>query len=121
MPTSWLNLLPLSLLSFSLGFSTLAVKPAAAQAALPAQVTLSSGWQLQDVAKVPDSGDKVSSASFSPKGWYAATVPGTVLTSLVNDKVYPDPTLRREQSPRKHSGKPLPHLLLVSQRHPDSR
>jgi hypothetical protein len=70
-----------------------------AQPALPAPVTLSSGWQLQDIVKVPDSGEKISASSFSPKGWYAATVPGTVLTSLVNDKVYPDPTYGENNRP----------------------
>ena len=28
---------------------------------------------------------------FHPQGWYVATVPGTVLTTLVNDGVYPEP------------------------------
>jgi hypothetical protein len=54
-------------------------------------VELASGWQLQDIAKVSESGAQVSSGAFKPDGWYAATVPGTVLTSLVNDKVYPEP------------------------------
>jgi hypothetical protein len=62
-----------------------------AQSAPPAPVTVSSGWQLQDVVKIHDSADKISSAAYQPKEWYTATVPGTVLTSLVNDKVYPDP------------------------------
>jgi hypothetical protein len=71
----------------------------AAPATQPAPVTLSSGWELQDVAKVPEPGDKVSAPRFSTKGWYAATVPGTVLTSLVNDKVYPDPTYGENNRP----------------------
>ena len=50
---------------------------------------LGSGWQLQDVAKVPEGAAKVSSAEFETAGWYAATVPGTVLTTLVNNHVYP--------------------------------
>ncbi len=52
---------------------------------------LDSGWQLQDVASVPDSGATISSPGFQPIGWNKATVPGTVLTSLVNDGVYPEP------------------------------
>ena len=51
---------------------------------------VSSGWQLQDAAKVSQSGDTVSLPTFTPQNWYAATVPGTVLTSLVNDGVYPE-------------------------------
>jgi hypothetical protein len=48
-------------------------------------------WQMQDVAKVTDAGAIVSTAAFHPQGWYAATVPGTVLTTLVNNGVYPEP------------------------------
>lgn len=59
--------------------------------ALPAHLELSSGWQLQDAAKVSQAASVVSSQGFQPQGWYAATVPGTVLTSLVNDRVYPEP------------------------------
>ena len=60
--------------------------------ALPATVEIGSGWKLQDSAKVTDAGSAISGAGYAAQGWYAATVPGTVLTSLVNDKVYPEPT-----------------------------
>ena len=50
-----------------------------------------SGWEMQDVAKVTEPGAVVSSGSFKAVGWYRATVPGTVLTTLVNNKVYPEP------------------------------
>jgi len=59
---------------------------------VPASIELNSGWQLQDSAKVSDAGAAVSSKSYQPAGWLAATVPGTVLTSMVNDRVYPEPT-----------------------------
>ncbi len=58
---------------------------------LPQPIQLDSGWMLQDAAVVGQGGDIVSSASYQPAGWHGATVPGTVLTSLVNDGVYPDP------------------------------
>jgi beta-mannosidase len=48
-------------------------------------------WQMQDSAKVQAEGPLVSTAAFQPKDWYAATVPGTVLTTLVNNRVYPEP------------------------------
>ena len=64
---------------------------AAAADTTPQPVTLASGWQLQDVAKVPETGAQVASAGFDASGWYAATVPGTVLTTLVNNHVYPEP------------------------------
>jgi beta-mannosidase len=54
-------------------------------------VTLSSGWELQDIGKATESGEVISSAAFAPAKWFKATVPGTVLTSLVNDGVYPEP------------------------------
>ena len=67
--------------------------PAAARAySLPTDsVELDGSWQLQDAAKVPQTGAEIASASFNTAGWYAATVPGTVLTSLVNDHIYPEP------------------------------
>jgi mannosylglycoprotein endo-beta-mannosidase len=49
------------------------------------------GWSMQDVAKVSGAGTDVSSAAFKADGWYKATVPGTVLTTLVDNKVYPEP------------------------------
>ncbi|MGC1463430.1 MAG: sugar-binding domain-containing protein [Terracidiphilus sp.] len=70
-----------------------------AQSALPAQVVLASGWQLQDVAKTPQPGAEVSSAGFEAAGWYAATVPGTVLTTLVNNRVYPEPLYGENNRP----------------------
>ena len=58
---------------------------------LPAPMELNSGWQLQDAAKVSDAASVISAQSYQPANWIAATVPGTVLTSMVNDGVYPEP------------------------------
>ncbi|UWZ82012.1 glycoside hydrolase family 2 protein [Occallatibacter riparius] len=41
----------------------------------------------------------MASASFKAKDWYTATVPGTVLTTLVNNKVYPDPAYGENNRP----------------------
>ncbi len=60
-------------------------------AELPTRVELNAGWQLVDASKVSEAGAAVSSAGYQPQGWIAATVPGTVLTSMVNAKVYPEP------------------------------
>src|ERR1700684_3278867 len=49
------------------------------------------GWKMQDSAKVATAAALISTAGFEPQGWYAATVPGTVLTTLVNNGVYPEP------------------------------
>jgi hypothetical protein len=72
---------------------------AAAAAAPPPSLTLAAGWRLQDVAKIPQSGAQVSSPSFDASGWYVATVPGTVLTTLVNDHVYPEPLYGENERP----------------------
>jgi len=66
---------------------------------LPERVVVSSGWQLQDADKVPQAGAEVASAGFKADGWYAATVPGTVLTSLVNDHIYPEPLYGENNRP----------------------
>ena len=63
--------------------------PASLLAQLPAQTI--SGWQMQDSAKVAAATPIISTAAFQPQGWYAAAVPGTVLTTLVNNGVYPEP------------------------------
>jgi mannosylglycoprotein endo-beta-mannosidase len=49
------------------------------------------GWKMQDCVKVAAEAAIISTAGFEPQGWYIATVPGTVLTTLVNDGVYPEP------------------------------
>jgi hypothetical protein len=71
----------------------------AATASAPQPVTLAAGWRLQDVAKVPQAGAEVAGAAFDDHSWYAATVPGTVLTSLVNDHVYPEPLYGENERP----------------------
>ena len=70
-----------------------------AQQAAPPPDTLSTGWELQDVAKVPEAGAAVSSLKYKPKSWYAAVVPGTVLTSLVKAGVYPEPLYGENNRP----------------------
>ncbi|ANI89980.1 glycoside hydrolase [Arachidicoccus ginsenosidimutans] len=64
---------------------------------------LSSGWMLSDSAKIQQTGSDISSLHFHTDNWYKATVPGTVLTSLVNDKVYPEPLYGENNRPDKIS------------------
>ena len=54
---------------------------------------------MQDVAKAPQPGAQIASADFNTSGWYAATVPGTVLTTLVNNHVYPEPLYGENNRP----------------------
>ncbi len=73
----------------------------AADSPVAQPVTIAAGWQLQDAAKVPQAGADIASAKFKAKGWYAAVVPGTVLTSLVNAGVYPEPLYGENNRPDK--------------------
>lgn len=49
-----------------------------------------SSWYMQKADRA-GSGEVVSSVTYKPDGWIPAVVPGTVLTSLIHNKVYPDP------------------------------
>ncbi len=73
----------------------------AGQASVEAPVT--SGWQMQDSAKVPEKGTgagaRISRTAYKPKGWYDAVVPGTVLTTLVKNGVYPEPLYGENNRP----------------------
>jgi hypothetical protein len=82
--------------------SILVILPPAAAAAksiAPEPVVLTSGWQLQDVAKASQPGAEIASPAFNTSGWYTATVPGTVLTTLVNNHVYPEPLYGENNRP----------------------
>ncbi len=88
------------LLVFLVAFTGISVF---AQSAPPAAAVISSGWQLQDAARVAETGAKLSSRVYTAKGWYAAVVPGTVLTTLVNDGVYPEPLYGENNRPERIS------------------
>src|SRR5580700_2851318 len=63
------------------------------------ETTLGKGWRLADASKVSDGGDVVSQVGYAATGWLAATVPGTVLSSLVNDGIYPEPLYGENDRP----------------------
>jgi hypothetical protein len=52
---------------------------------------LSGGWQMIEAPSLKADGPAISTASLNPKGWMAATVPGTVLTTMIDRGRYPDP------------------------------
>ena len=54
------------------------------------QVLLNKGWLIYPSEKITVNDLQVSSSQFSITGWYAASVPSTVMGTLVNDKVYKD-------------------------------
>src|ERR1017187_8195667 len=118
-------------------------RSAAAPKALPVPIVLSSGWLMQDIAEVQESGATVSSLEFNPAvfrpvpyvppptadanppanpgangadrpksssswqqapapsspAWYRATVPGTGLTTLANNHIYPEPLYGENNRP----------------------
>src|SRR5579864_241932 len=86
---------------FSLPLISVSLVPVCCAAApeIPAPVVLSAGWKLQDVARVPEAGAVVATTHFKAKKWYAATVPGTVLTTLVNNRLYPEPLYGENNRP----------------------
>ncbi|HZF00823.1 MAG TPA: malectin domain-containing carbohydrate-binding protein [Methylomirabilota bacterium] len=83
----------------TIGLALLFLIPPLLAESFPNPTIISSGWQLQAVSKVPQSGAEISSASFQPAGWYSAIVPGTVLTTLVSNKVYPEPLYGENNRP----------------------
>ena len=57
----------------------------------PGEWTFEDGWNLREAPKVDADGGQLSTAGYRAAGWMRATVPGTVLTTMVDDGVYPDP------------------------------
>jgi hypothetical protein len=55
------------------------------------QWTLAAGWHMIPAPKINADGSAISLTTFNAKDWMSATVPGTVLTTMVDRGVYPDP------------------------------
>ena len=53
--------------------------------------TLARGWRLAAAPSVSAPPEQISRVGYDASSWYAATVPGTVLTTLIDRGVYPDP------------------------------
>ena len=72
----------------------LCVSHAAAQtgsAATVAKMLLRQGWSIQSSDDVREAGAALSTPSYQPRGWFTATLPSTVLSALVQARIYPDP------------------------------
>src|SRR5215469_5791299 len=80
-------------LAFLSRVSVLVAIPIAATAGVSpgSQGLLRENWFIQSSADVRSDGPTISKCGFSTQGWYSATLPSTVLSALVEDKVYPDP------------------------------
>ena len=55
------------------------------------QWVMEGGWKLTPAPKVSADGAAIAEVGFKAADWWAATVPGTVLTTMVDRGVYPDP------------------------------
>jgi hypothetical protein len=80
---------------------SLLLATAALAQSFPDPMVLDSGWQLQAASQVSRTAIDIAWTGFDPDGWRAATVPGTVLTSLVNDDLYPEPLYGENNRPDK--------------------
>ncbi|WP_231425501.1 glycoside hydrolase family 2 TIM barrel-domain containing protein [Pedobacter sp. Leaf250] len=52
---------------------------------------LNSGWLCANIKDISAAGNQISSTNFAVDNWMQATVPGTVLTTLLNNNKVPDP------------------------------
>jgi exo-1,4-beta-D-glucosaminidase len=55
------------------------------------KILLQDNWTIQSSALIKEDGKVLSGQAFQPENWYPAKVPSTVLGTLVENKVYPDP------------------------------
>lgn len=55
------------------------------------QIKLSENWRIQSSSKVSEKGSEISTLPKISDNWFPATVPSTVLGTLVANKVYEDP------------------------------
>jgi hypothetical protein len=54
-------------------------------------LVFNAGWEMIEAPKIQADGTILSQPGVDTHDWYDATVPGTVLTTLVDQGVYPDP------------------------------
>jgi hypothetical protein len=55
------------------------------------ELVLNGGWKLTSAPRIQLDGARLSRTGIETRDWYDATVPGTVLGTLVDRGVYPDP------------------------------
>jgi len=76
-----------SLFTYFLSFLFLFSLPVSAQQTYE----LNSGWKCNSILNIKDQGNVISSSSYPLTGWLPAVVPGTVLTTMLENKQIPDP------------------------------
>ena len=52
---------------------------------------LNSGWYARRANEIRIDGNQLTMQPFKPDGWMKATVPGTVLTTMLDNNMFPDP------------------------------
>ena len=57
----------------------------------PGNWTLRGGWKLAEAPKVSAAPEAIARVGFDTSAWMASTVPGTVLTTMIDRGFYPDP------------------------------
>src|SRR5277367_2954217 len=92
-PAATLAFFLLASLSFSLSPSTASPQSPSANPFLCARQDLTTGWQMETSAKSPGDGATISRPGYNAQSWYHLSKPETVLAALVENHVYPDPTI----------------------------
>ena len=67
------------------------ILPATLQKVAANEFLINTGWELTEADKITASGQSIFNPNLNTSTWYNATIPGTVLTTLVDQGVYPDP------------------------------
>jgi hypothetical protein len=83
--------LPVSLAPFSKPVAKDHPNRPALESRSPNQWALLGSWRLIEEPKVRANGGAISKAGFNQSSWMPATVPGTVLTTMIDNGIYPDP------------------------------
>jgi hypothetical protein len=86
-PSTW----PKSKAPFSKPVAKPLTKEPAIQETGSNEWALNGGWMLAEAPKITANGAALSQPGFNAKDWWAATVPGTVLTTMIDRGIYPDP------------------------------
>jgi hypothetical protein len=55
------------------------------------QWELANNWRLRPAPEVDADGSAISQSGYNARDWWPATVPGTVLTTMIDRGIYPDP------------------------------
>ncbi|MDX6444533.1 MAG: exo,4-beta-D-glucosaminidase [Blastocatellia bacterium] len=85
------RLLTLSLVLLLIGLIAPAMAQSKRQQHRPTKIFLREGWAIRSSAQLKEKGDVLSQRDFHTRDWYPAKVPSTVVGTLVDRKVYPDP------------------------------